>query len=62
LPARRYQPKDRREFKRMHSEKADAFNQGWLAMSSEAACIQQQAALTAMSTWWLPKSTSSPLS
>jgi hypothetical protein len=52
---------DRREFKRMHTEKADAFTQGWLAMWTETARIQQQAALTAMTTWWLPKSTSSLL-
>jgi len=53
--------KDRREFKRMHTEKVDAFNQGWLAMWTETARIQQQTVLTAMTTWWLPKSTASLL-
>jgi hypothetical protein len=53
--------KDRREFKRMHTEKADAFTQGWLAMWTETARIQQQTVLTAMSTWWLPKSAASLL-
>jgi hypothetical protein len=40
----------------MHTEKVDAFNRGWFAMWAETARIQQQTAITAMSTWWLRRS------
>ncbi len=49
--------KDRREFERMHTEKHDAFQEGWLAMWNESLRVQQRAAFGPMGAWWLPKST-----
>lgn len=48
---------DRRELERMHSEKAEAFLDGWSAMWRESLQLQQQAALAMMGGWWNPQST-----
>jgi hypothetical protein len=53
--------KDQREFTRMHAEKHDALQQGWLAMWNESLRIQQRTALTLMGAWWMPKSTMAKL-
>lgn len=47
--------RDRREFSRMHAEKAEAFQEGWLAVWGEAMRWQQRTALDWMAAGWLGK-------
>ena len=53
--------KDRREFEIMHSEKFDAFGDGWRAMWSESLRIQQRFALAMIGAWWKPTSAAARL-
>jgi hypothetical protein len=46
--------RDRREFERMGTEKAQAFWESMSAMGLEMAKAQQQYALSAMRHWWAP--------